>query len=114
MLEVAMRKPGTSNARSGGTKQICLKMTIASRLMKRYIDMIHLTDSADSQEASADCGRQRGTESEIWMLWKQLVVSHIYCESGVCESAGEMYRNCYLCLKKQKWRIFFSASKLDY
>ena len=56
MLEVAMRKPGTSNARSGGTKQICLKMTIASRLMKSYIDMIHLTDSADLQEASADCG----------------------------------------------------------
>ena len=100
MLEVAMRKPGTSNARSGGTKQICLKMTIASRLMKNYIDMIHMTDSADLQEASADCGRQGGTESEIWMLWKQLVVSHIKCESGVCGSAGEINRNCYLCLKQ--------------
>ena len=45
MLEVAMRKPGTSNARSGGTKRIYLK--IASRLLKSHIDMIHMTDSAD-------------------------------------------------------------------
>ena len=99
MLEVAMRKPGTSNARSGGTKRIYLKMTIASRLLKSHIDIIHMTESADLQETSADCGRQGGTEIEIWMLWKQLVVSHM-CESGVCESAGEINRNCYLCLKQ--------------
>ena len=74
-----MRKPGTSNARSGGTKRIYLKMTIASRLLKRHIDMIHMTDL---QEASADCGRQRGAEIEIRMLWKQLDVSHIKCGSG--------------------------------
>ena len=47
--------------------------------------MIHMTDSADLQEASADCGRQGGAEIEIWMLWKQLVVHRINCESGVCE-----------------------------
>ena len=52
-----MRKPGTSNARSGGTKRIYLKMTIASRSLKSHIEMIHMTDSADLQEASADCGR---------------------------------------------------------
>ena len=75
-----MRKPGTSNARSGGTKRIYLK--IASRLLKSHIDMIHMTDSADLQEASADCGRQRGAEIEIRMLWKQLDVSHIKCGSG--------------------------------
>ena len=71
-----------------------------------------MTDSANSQEASADCGRQGGTESEIWMLWKQLVLSHIKCGSGVCESAGEMYRNCYLCLKQQKLRNVFQCQEV--
>ena len=41
-----------------------------------------MTESADLQEASADCGRQRGAEIEIRMLWKQLDVSHIKCGSG--------------------------------
>ena len=83
MLEVAQRKPGASNARSA-----CWRDNDEEECDDNDGNDGHPDDhgcniggnpddDVSCQEAaSADCGRQRGAEGEIWMLWQQMIVSH--------------------------------------